>query len=51
MKKFTTAYSEFIKWTLKLENKPRLVWYNNAYLVTLFYSDEHLIKIGSKIIS
>lgn len=51
MKTFTTAYSEYIKWLIKLENKPRLVYWRDKYMVTLFYSDETLTKIGAEIIA
>lgn len=50
MKSFIKAFTEFISAQFIENTKPRLIWMNDRYEVTWFYSDETINKMGGEII-
>lgn len=50
MKSFTKSFTEFINTHFVEKTKPRLIWLNNKYIVTWYYSDQTINRLGGKII-
>lgn len=50
MNSFIKAFSEFFNAKFIENTKPRLIWLNDRYEVTWFYSEQTIIKMGGEII-
>lgn len=50
MKSFISAFKEFLEWQTVESTQPKLIWFNDKWMVTPFYSHELLKKIGSEVV-
>ena len=50
MKSFLAAFKEFLEWQTVSSTTPRIVWINDKWTVTVYYSNETIKRIGGEVV-